>query len=103
MQEARRGGRAPTASTAFAEADAEAESIVNEALEFEASCSREAEVLLARDRARNTKTRCPICLEAAGVVVALRPCGHVLCDGCGSVDSCPLCRREVERTTRVYL
>ena len=44
--------------------------------------------------------QCPVCFHDLRRVrgAALVPCGHILCTLCRArVDSCPLCRRRVER------
>lgn len=46
---------------------------------------------------------CIICLDANREVAYL-PCGHfTCCIACGgSMETCPVCRRDVDRTVRIY-
>jgi len=46
---------------------------------------------------------CRICLERSAVV-ALRPCGHILCEQCAQqIRICPFCRAFVMGTLHLYL
>ena len=53
----------------------------------------------AADRAGSTGT-CPVCHEDRPVV-ALMPCGHVVCKQCqGQLRQCPMCRIQLTGATR---
>jgi len=47
---------------------------------------------------------CPICFAEAPSLMALIPCGHVICNECIShFTGCPMCRTPITGTHRVFL
>ena len=52
----------------------------------------------------NTRMQCKVCLSADVGVVFL-PCGHLLvCTNCApSLDTCPVCRRKINETIKVFM
>ncbi|KAK3283237.1 hypothetical protein CYMTET_9058 [Cymbomonas tetramitiformis] len=50
-----------------------------------------------------TTIRCPICLDRERNTVLI-PCGHLTCTLCShQITQCPICRKDIHRSTHVYL
>jgi hypothetical protein len=54
---------------------------------------------------RQPRPSCSICLEVAGDLMVLLPCGHAcVCKACGiSLEECPMCRSIIEHTAPVFI
>ena len=62
---------------------------------LEVACDWSEESVQRNQPKSNVKGSCPVCLEGETCVVALAPCGHLLCTHCAATfrhRRCPICR-----------
>ena len=72
---------------------------------LEVACDWSKEAVRRSQPTSNVKGSCPVCLETEACVVALVPCGHLLCADCAAPfrrKRCPVCRSYCSGVQSLY-
>ncbi|KAH9495559.1 E3 ubiquitin-protein ligase mib1 [Bulinus truncatus] len=76
----------------------------SQSIEMDSQILQESQRIAKDNEMLRNQRECKVCMDKEACV-AFSPCGHLMCceDCCSGLQSCPMCRRNIESILRTYI